>query len=131
MAKLERETTTEARLYRAPDVYEESATEKADFYSFALILYEIIAGRPVFDRVPPLETFEQAVGSGARLVIPAEVRSTVKGVDKRGWPKNPSDRWSSFDSILIEWESFQYPIFPGTFWSQASHFSESSQRLRA
>jgi hypothetical protein len=127
--KMEKATTTEAALYRAPEVYGDEATKSVDLYSFALILYELVTGRPVFDRSLLLEAFEQAVNGGVRPPVPADLHPNVKGVITAGWSATPGDRWSSFDSIVTEWESFQYVLFPGAFWRQVSDYAASAERL--
>jgi serine/threonine protein kinase len=53
-------------MYMAPETYDDEYTTAADVYSFALILYEVLVGCPVFDRN---ESWQRYVSGGRRIRI--------------------------------------------------------------
>jgi serine/threonine protein kinase len=79
--------------YMAPEMYNDYGyTELVDVYSFALILYEILVGRPVFEpALAPGEVFTLA-RSGERPPLPDALPGFVKGVIMRGWSPAPKER---------------------------------------
>jgi hypothetical protein len=80
-------------LYMAPELYEErDYDEKIDVYSFALVLYEIVVGHPVF---PPTLTFMQLCAKilrNERAEIPSNVEGLVADLIRRGWSSDPAER---------------------------------------
>jgi serine/threonine protein kinase len=80
-------------LYMAPELYEEGDyDEKIDVYSFALILYEIVVGHPVF---PPTLTLMQLCAKilrNERAEIPSNVEGFVAHLIRRGWSSDPAER---------------------------------------
>jgi serine/threonine protein kinase len=96
-------------LYMAPELYEEqNYDEKIDVYSFALILYEIVVGHPVF---APTLTFMQLclkVARGERKEIPSNVEGFIADLIRRGWSSDPTER-PSFAEIynILKRNNFQ------------------------
>ncbi|KAH3732805.1 SHK1 protein [Pelomyxa schiedti] len=89
-------------LYMAPEVMRmDEFNEKADVYSFALILYELITGSEPFSQYTDLDSFFDAVCvRNERPVLPEESMppSLVAGI-KASWDPIPSKR-PSFPELL-------------------------------
>jgi serine/threonine protein kinase len=97
-------------LYMAPEQYETDYDEKVDVYSFGLILYEIVVGKPVFD--PSLsmpQLFRKAI-SGERAEIPATTLPFVKTLIERCWSVDPVSR-PSFYQILLDLIKCDFTLF--------------------
>jgi serine/threonine protein kinase len=121
------ERTTEASRYLAPEVRDGGKmTEAADVYSFTVIMYELIAKRPVFDRSVAFEEFEEMVKSGTRPEIPDKLNPTVKSLISSGWSPDPGCR-SSFDEILTELATVQLRVVPKANWSPCQKYADSIQ----
>jgi serine/threonine protein kinase len=121
------ERTTEASLYLAPEVRDGGEMmEVADVYSFTLILYELIAKRPVFDRSLPFKEFGAIVKSGTRQEIPGKLSPTVKYLILSGWSPDPRYR-SSFDEILTDLATVQFRVVPNANWSDCRRYADSIQ----
>jgi serine/threonine protein kinase len=99
--------------YAAPELYGYPPySEKIDVFSFGLILYELVVGRPVFD--PDLWTVEQImkkVLDGVRADLPQEMSEDVKTLIGRCWAANPSDR-PPFDHILGALQRIRFKVLP-------------------
>jgi serine/threonine protein kinase len=81
-------------LYMAPEMYDDTGyTTAVDVFSFALVLYEAVVGRPVFP--PTLAPFAlmKKVTMGERADLPQAMDATVKGIITQCWATDP-DRTS-------------------------------------
>jgi serine/threonine protein kinase len=109
-------------LYMAPEVMrQEEFNEKADVYSFGLILYELISGEELFPQYEELDPFFQAICiDHERPIPPPHTPPSVAALMKRCWSADPIYRPSfeeiirSLDEILIE-VAIQDPI-ARNFW---------------
>jgi serine/threonine protein kinase len=71
-------------LYMPPGLYEDvDYHAKVDVFSFSLILYEIVVGRPMFSARLSLLQLALRVARGARADIPATVEPCVAGLIHR------------------------------------------------
>jgi WNK lysine deficient protein kinase len=93
----------------APEQYETQYNEKVDIYSFGLILYEIVVGKPVFDPSLSMAQLYRKAVSGERPVIPRTVVSSVKSLIERCWAVRPVSR-PSFNDILMELKSHDFIV---------------------
>jgi hypothetical protein len=85
--------------YMAPELYDDDDyNEKVDIYSFALMLYEVVVGRPVFPRTLTLGCLMRKVLNGERAEVPGGVENIVEDLIQRGWSHNKNDR-PSFSEI--------------------------------
>lgn len=99
-------------LYMAPEMYEEGEyTSKIDVYSFSLILYEILVGRPVFPRnIQPGPLMRQVL-NGTRPEIPETIVPEIREIISNGWDVNPYNR-PSFEDIYMTIRKINYKITP-------------------
>jgi serine/threonine protein kinase len=96
--------------YAAPETYENLETLKSDVYSFALILYEILAKKSGFsmDLIPP-QVMKKIVINRERPVIPDFVLPDVRRLIVDCWAEDPDDR-PSFASILDRLKQTRFMI---------------------
>jgi serine/threonine protein kinase len=95
--------------YQAPEIYEEEPyTEKVDVFAFGLILYEILALKPVFPPALPPQKVMKKLISEHFAVIPDDWLPSVKELLNRCWRNNPRSR-PTFDEIAsyLKDHSFQ------------------------
>jgi hypothetical protein len=69
-------------------------------YSFALVLYEIVVGKPVFPPTLSQDQLRHRV-MGKRAKIPATVRGFIQKIIRKAWAPEASDR-PSFRDIFEE-----------------------------
>jgi TPR repeat protein len=100
--------------YSAPELFEEhgQCTTKVDVYAFGLILFEIFAGRPVFDPSPFPKPILQAIRKGTRPEIPSSCGEFMQGLIRRCWAMDPAVR-PSFQEILTEFQGVNFKIVLG------------------
>jgi len=97
-------------LYMAPEVMrQEKFNEKADVYSYGLILWELLTGEELFPQYEDLDPFYQAICfNHERPVPPADTPQSLAQLMKKCWDPDPKVRPSfeevitSLDEILIE-----------------------------
>jgi serine/threonine protein kinase len=81
--------------YQAPEIYgEDPYTGKVDVFSFALVLYEILVGRPVYPAKLSLTQIMKKVCSKIRADLPSEINDDVKTLISQCWSHNPDSRLS-------------------------------------
>jgi eukaryotic-like serine/threonine-protein kinase len=99
--------------YMAPEQCTADANidHRADLYSFGVLAYEILSGRPPFDG-----TSAQAVLAAHLTEIPVPLRQVrrevpvaLSNVVMRCLEKRPADRWASAAEILSQLESLTTP----------------------
>jgi serine/threonine protein kinase len=99
-------------LYRAPEQADEADrhTSKIDVYSYGLILYEVLVGKPVFS--PAMNPYQIACQSinNIRPPIPSVVHPSIQKVIKGAWAPKPEDR-PTIDEILSVFEAKNYPFY--------------------
>jgi serine/threonine protein kinase len=85
-------------LYMAPELYEIGNYDgKVDVFSFALILYEILTGCPVFSPRLSLPQLALKVAKGERADIPRTAMPFVQDLIRKGWSSDPVERPSFTD----------------------------------
>eukprot|EP01111_Echinosteliopsis_oligospora_P015443 TRINITY_DN6119_c0_g1_i1.p1 TRINITY_DN6119_c0_g1~~TRINITY_DN6119_c0_g1_i1.p1 ORF type:complete len:585 (-),score=151.22 TRINITY_DN6119_c0_g1_i1:89-1843(-) len=97
-------------LYMAPEVMkQEEFNEKADIYSFGLILWEILTGQELFPEYEDLDPFYQAICfNNERPIIPPGTLPSIAALMKRCWDADAKARPNfeqiirDLDNILIE-----------------------------
>mmetsp|Transcript_2479 Transcript_2479/g.4633 ORF Transcript_2479/g.4633 Transcript_2479/m.4633 type:complete len:711 (+) Transcript_2479:220-2352(+) len=96
--------TGETGSYRfmAPEVFRhEDYTETVDVYSFAMIFYYLLSGRPPWEQLNGLKAVIKAATEADRPIIDRSWDSQLSSLMQRCWDENPSSR-PSFSVILEE-----------------------------
>ena len=95
--------------WMAPEVFRgESYSEKADVYSFAIVVWEICTGKAPHPDLN-VKQLAKAVGHGnLRPIIPARCPSDLKALMAQCWASDPSCR-PSFTKIVQECRSIMGP----------------------
>ena len=96
--------TGETGSYRfmAPEVFRhEDYTETVDIYSFAMIFYYLLAGRPPWDQLSGLKAVIKAAMEADRPVVERSWDIQLSNMIQRCWDENPSAR-PSFEVIVKE-----------------------------
>jgi serine/threonine protein kinase len=84
--------------------------EKVDVYSYAIVLWEMLAKRPPFPGMDAAQVAVQVVQENVRPTFPAGLPDAVTGLIKACWSRDPTKR-PSFSSILkfLRTGSFLFP----------------------
>jgi serine/threonine-protein kinase TNNI3K len=110
--------------YAAPELFEDTTTEclpQVDVWSFGLIVFEVLVGRPVFaSSESPFQVIRRH-RNGEMPAIPARCGEFMQKLIPRCWSKDPSLR-PAFDEILREFRAVNFGIIPN---AQASLISEA------
>jgi serine/threonine-protein kinase CTR1 len=105
-------TDTATVNYAAPEMFEEGdSTNKADVFSFGLVLYEILIGSAVFPSSRKDMEVMGCILAGDMPEIPAKCGQFMQNLISRCWSPNPEDR-PSFDEILEEFRKCDFAIVP-------------------
>ncbi|KAK8839227.1 hypothetical protein M9Y10_032156 [Tritrichomonas musculus] len=94
-------------LYVAPELINDSDgrnTQKADIYSFAVILYEIIVGHEIFS-----EKSKSLILNGKRPEIPNTIDPVINEIISKCWSAKPSERFE-FSDIYSKLKSIDLAI---------------------
>jgi serine/threonine protein kinase len=94
--------TGETGSYRfmAPEVFRhEPYNETVDIYSYAMILFYLLEGRPPWPQLSGIKAVEQAAYAGERPVAPRSWDARLQSLLHQAWDENPSAR-PSFKRIL-------------------------------
>lgn len=87
-------------LYMAPEVMlKEPITEKADIFSFAIVMWEIFTRSQAYGEFKDFRTFKQATISGNRPQIPDHWPEGLKSLISKCWDATPSNR-PTFEQIV-------------------------------
>lgn len=100
--------TGETGSYRfmAPEVFRhEHYSETVDVYSFAMIFYYLLAGRPPWEQLSGLKAVIQASTEADRPIVDRSWDIKISGLMQRCWEETPSSR-PSFSVILEELHSY-------------------------
>jgi serine/threonine-protein kinase len=88
--------------YMSPEqVRGDRADHRSDVFAFGNILYEMLAGRPAFDRASGLET-GAAILKDEPPALPAHVPRGLDGIVRRCLEKDPKDRFQSAADLALE-----------------------------
>lgn len=82
--------------YMAPEqmMGERALTRAADVYAASAVLWEMLAGKPLFD-VPEKSQLPFLVVSGAVRALPSEVPEALSAIVMRGLEKDPAKRFAT------------------------------------
>lgn len=97
-------------LWMAPEVLlGKDVDEKADVYSYGIVLWEIISGQEPFPHMDSYGTFKRAITKeNERPAIPAETHPSLKALMESCWHPDPTKRPSFtqiipiLDSVLVD-----------------------------
>jgi serine/threonine protein kinase len=98
-------------LYMAPEVTRGHYDQKADVYSFGLILYEMIVGNALFSGSGEKGALFIDLQKGWRPPIPSEVYEVSKRLIEECWVEDPKNR-PSFADIWSYLEDYDFQLFP-------------------
>jgi serine/threonine protein kinase len=101
--------------YLAPECYENdirACDTKADVFSFALILFELVMGEPAFPLDwEPLVVMKRLSIDAFRPQIPASLAQPIRTLIVDCWAQEPRDR-PSFDAILNCLKAIDFELSP-------------------
>lgn len=80
-------------------------SEKADVYSFGIILWELATRKPPFRELNGIQVSQEVVRNDLRPPIPKRCPDPFLSLMTRCWAKSPDER-PSFDGIIGELEAF-------------------------
>lgn len=85
----------------APEVIEHNPyREKADVFSFAIVLWELMTGKVPYAEMTPLQAAVGVVQKGLRPVIPPETPSAVADIMRECWQR-AADQRPSFEALKV------------------------------
>ncbi|CAD8210835.1 unnamed protein product [Paramecium pentaurelia] len=83
-------------------------TEKADVFSFGIILWEIAAREPPYRNITGLQVSLDVLNNDFRPTIPKKTPEVFTRLTKRCWDRDPEKR-PSFKEIIKELEMMKFP----------------------
>ncbi|XP_023759386.1 serine/threonine-protein kinase STY46 isoform X1 [Lactuca sativa] len=103
--------TAETGTYRwmAPEVINhQQYDEKADVFSFAIVLWELVTGKVPYEKMTPLQA-ALGVRQGVRPDVPRDTHPELKELMQRCWDFDPRNRLS-FSQIRLQLEGLLLEI---------------------
>lgn len=84
-----------------------------DIYSYAMIFFYLVTGRPPWPTLPGLEAVKRAAEEGDRPNIPRDLDARLQGLLKECWDDNPSVR-PPFSQITKTLTQYSQIVFKET-----------------
>jgi serine/threonine protein kinase len=102
------------RYYAAPETFTTVSviTSAAEVFSFGLILFEILAGHPAFERSMDALPVQRAILDGKMPLIPEGCGILMRDLIRRCWSSTPELR-PSFDDIFQMFRQANFNLVPG------------------
>jgi hypothetical protein len=117
--------------YHAPERYYRCIGSESDVFSFGLILYELIVGKPAFSKSLEDAAIARRVGvENERPDIPDWVLPDVQKLIMDCWAIDEDDR-PTFDEILARLEEMQFKLMPDVNSSKVFAFVEMIKNVEA
>jgi serine/threonine protein kinase len=98
----------------APELYEDADHGKVDVFSFALILYEIMACYPLFSAELSLPQLTLKVAKEESADIPRRTMPFVQDLIRKEWSSDPAER-PSFKNIFENLRGHEFCIIQEGF----------------
>jgi serine/threonine protein kinase len=99
--------------YAAPEALEGADPDfPMDVYSFGLVLFEVLVGKPVFDPSMPIMRLMLAINEGKRPEVPKAILPEVASLIQRCWDGNPANRPTMLE-ICQTLSGISWRIVPG------------------
>lgn len=102
-----------------------SVDTRGDIYSLGIVLYEMVAGRPPFDKGNSIEILMghmKVTPPALREINPlCQVSQSFEDVILRCLAKNPSDRFSSMDELMVALRQCAKQLTGGTLFATAEY----------
>ena len=122
--------------WMAPEVIEHNPYgEKADVFSFGIVLWELLTGKVPYQEMTPLQAAVGVVQKGLRPVIPPECPAPLADIMRQCWAKNPRDR-PSFEALKVSkhipictlsgFQMCNYCVLFIYRWTRSAHVREHS-----
>jgi len=111
-------------VWMAPEVMKDEAyTEKADVYSFALVLHEVVTREQPYSEINAFDIFTKVAMQGYRPSFPANTHPQIKQLIEDCWHQNPKNR-PSFDVIITMLHGILNLRAGDTYLDEFLHLSE-------
>jgi hypothetical protein len=108
--------------YLAPECYDRQSSLESDVFSFGLILYELVVGKPAFSKnLKQRAVAKLLILDDSRPDIPDFVLPEVAKLICDCWATDPDDR-PSFHQILVRLERMNFKLTANVNSSKVSEF---------
>ncbi|KAK8892736.1 hypothetical protein M9Y10_029977 [Tritrichomonas musculus] len=95
-------------IYTPPETFKgEEYTKSSDVYSYAIIVYEIIAGEHPFQDMSPFEIITKVV-NGERPPIPSKVPECYRMLIEKCWAPDPNSRPTFAEIVQIIDDNYEF-----------------------
>jgi serine/threonine protein kinase len=117
--------------YLAPECYNHCCLQESDVFSFGLILYELLSGRPVFEKDRSKESIAAAICvNGERPEIPEFILPSARKLIADCWATKPSRR-PSFAEIVDRLVEMKFQLIQNVNSAKLSRFVKQIEEQEA